>query len=145
MAYFSPILAAPLVGLTMATVSFALPKQLSDPSLPSALFAELDPAQPTPEVSITATRVGDGWRLDLHTKNWIFTELCGRTIPATPEGHAHIYLDDRQIGTATLPVYYIDALPDDQPHLITVSMRAADHRVLVADGQVITANVVLTQ
>ena len=143
MAYFSPIIAASFVGLSMAAVSVGLPLKLSDPSLPPSLFAVLDDNLPTPYLLVTATRVGQGWRLDFETENWMFSELCGRTTTPVPEGHAHIYAGDNKIGTATLPVFYIDTLPHDEIHLITVSLRGADHRVLVADGKVISAQVVL--
>ena len=142
MAYFSPILAAQLTGLTMAAVSFALPERLSDHTLPPSLFAELDPSTPKPSLSVTASPNGDGWRLDLEAENWAFSELCGRTKSPMAKGHAHIYLGETKIGTATLPVFYIDDLPTG-PQQITVTLRAADHRVLVHDGQVISAHVTL--
>lgn len=142
MAYFSPLLAAQLTGLMMAAVSFALPEQLSEHTLPPSLFAELDPNMAKPTLTVSATPHGDGWRLDLETENWIFSELCGRTKPHMAEGHAHIYLGDTKIGTATLPVFYIDHLPTGAQQ-ITVTLRAADHRVLVHEGHVISAHVTL--
>jgi hypothetical protein len=142
-AYFSPIIAAQLVGLALAAVSFTLPAKLSDPSLLPSLFAELDTSQPKPELSVRMTSIGDGWRLDFETSNWIFTDLCGRTSTPVAEGHAHIYVGDTKVGTATLPFFYIDSLPGTDPQVITVSLRGPDHRIIVYDGDVISAQVTL--
>ncbi|WP_341365815.1 hypothetical protein [Yoonia sp. BS5-3] len=143
MAYFSPILAAQLVGLAIAGVSVTLPTQLRDAGLPSSLFAELDTTQPKPALSVTATPTQTGWRLDFETENWIFSDLCGRTDQPTAEGHAHIYLGDEKIGMATLPFFYLDALPYGSNAPITVSLRGPDHRVVVYDGEVISAEITL--
>ncbi len=143
MARFSPIVAASLTGLTMAIVSLGLPEQLRDPSLPPSLFLELDESAPKPTISVSATRVGQGWRLEFETENWIFSDLCGRTKPVVTEGHAHVFAGDNKIGMATLPVFFIDDLPDNETHEITVSLRGPDHRVLVTDGEVISAQITL--
>lgn len=142
MTYFSPTLAVQLTGLMMAAVSFALPEQLSDHKLPPSLFAELDPNTAKPTLTVSATPHGDGWRLDLKTENWIFSGLCGRTRPQVSQGHAHIYLGETKIGTANLPVFYIDNLPPGEQQ-ITVTLRASDHRVVVHEGHVISADVTL--
>lgn len=108
-----------------------------------SLFATLDSSLPEPKLTVTATRVGEGWQLAFETENWVFTDICGRgTIPVA-EGHAHIYVGDTKIGIAHWPVFYIDDLPDSGPHLITASLRSADHRVIVFDRKVISAEVML--
>lgn len=131
-----------IIGLGLGTLCWTLPHYYQDSTLPETVFAELDPAGPLPQLQLRAEPLGTGWLLYLETANWVFSDLCGPEQKSTPQGHAHVYLNDEKIGTARLPVYYIDRLPLG-PHEITVSLRSTDHRVLVGAEGTISAHITL--
>ena len=101
---------------------------------------ETTPGEPAPEVSLSATRDGDGWRLRLEVENFRFARdlADGPHVPGT--GHGHLYIGGMKIGRIYGVEARVGALPPGL-HLIEVVLYTNDHRAYSVAGRAVHAAV----
>lgn len=123
-------LASLLACAPIAAIVVWLPEAPQLRGLPSSLFLTLPEDQPEIKFSLQTFRapLGD-WILQIEAQGFLFTESCGEVTEVGAIGHAHVYVDGQKVGTAYQPVFALGHL-NQGPHIITVSLRAEDHRVL---------------
>ena len=79
-----------------------------------------------------------GWNLHLITENFTFTPENIDQKVDKPEGHAHVYVDDKKIARIYGSWYHLSGLTPG-PHTIRVSLNANDHSEFVLNGEPIVA------
>lgn len=96
------------------------------------------PGEPAPGLSISARADGDGWIVDVLTRDFQFTRdfLNGPHIAGT--GHGHLYVGGVKLARLFAPSYRIPALPKGD-HIIRVTLNTNDHRAYVVDDIPVTA------
>lgn len=124
-----------LVALLLGTLATLAPILNTQSGPPRSVFLHLSEDKPRPRISLVVYPLpSGGFRLELSTAAFRFTEVCLPEAAAIPVGHAHIHVDGVKIASAYQPVVYLDALAPGE-HRITAVLRGQDHRALVdSDG-----------
>ncbi|MEM0991305.1 MAG: hypothetical protein AAGK00_20750 [Pseudomonadota bacterium] len=128
-----------LVALLLATLATLAPILNTKSGPPRSVFLHLSEDKPRPRIALVVDPLpSGGFRLDLSTEAFRFTEICLAEAAAIPVGHAHIHVDGVKVASAYQPVVYLDALTPGK-HRITAVLRGQDHRALVDDDGLIMA------
>lgn len=128
-----------LVALLLATLAVLAPILNTQSGPPRSVFLHLSEDKPRPRITLVVDPLpSGGFRLDLSTEAFRFTEVCLPEAAAIPVGHAHIHVDGVKVAAAYQPVVYLDALTPGQ-HRITAVLRGQDHRALVDGNGLIMA------
>ena len=115
-----------------AALAHWLPGQLDRERLPAVVFEQVPQ---TPEVSLALSQTQAGhWAVEIGTTGFVFSDLCGPDASAAVTGHAHVYLDGRKAGRATVPAFDLGRVPPG-PHRLRVELRSAAHKLIASrDG-----------
>lgn len=95
--------------------------------------------EPAPEIALSATPDGDGWRIDVTARDFSFEKdmADGPHVPGT--GHGHLYLNGLKLQRLYSASARIGALPPGQ-HIVTVTLNTNDHRAYVVGDTPVTAS-----
>ena len=95
-----------------------------------------------PQISLSVTQEGPGWRVTLQTRHFAFDEANMGKDHAPGTGHGHIYVGGMKLGRLFEPTFLIGALPAGE-HVVRVTLNTNDHRAYVADDRPISAEAVI--
>ena len=96
-----------------------------------------------PEISLSVTQEGPGWRVSLQTRHFAFDEANMGKDHTPGTGHGHIYVGDMKLGRVFSDSFAIGALPKGA-HQLRVTLNTNDHRAYAVDGQPITTETMIT-
>ena len=122
--------------------------RIADPKAPGAasevgLFGLGDicivgEGEPAPAVSLTVAPDGDGWKINVVSDQFEFSDALTGLYHVPGMGHGHIYVGGVKIGRLYQPEARIGALPKGQ-HLVRLTLNTNDHRAYVVGDQPVTA------
>lgn len=135
--------AVTFIAMLLATLAAGAPLINSVAGPPRAVFLQLPEDVPEPKVSLTAYQAAPGhWRLEIDAAQFQFSDLCVPDAAAIPVGHAHVIQNGVKVASAYQPVIDLGNLPPGS-HRIAVVLRGQDHRALVGQTGLISAELVV--
>jgi hypothetical protein len=99
-------------------------------------FYDLPESAPAPRLGMDLVTLDDDrLMVNLNTRNFSFSKLCGFSTSGLALGHAHLFVDGKKIQSLYQNSAVIGPLPPG-PHTITVTLNVLpDHRALVYAGR----------
>lgn len=91
-----------------------------------------------PEVEISVSPDGEGWKIDIATQNFTFAKDQVDQPHQPGTGHGHLYVQGIKIGRVFGDSVRIGALPPG-PHTVRVTLNTNDHRAFHVDGDQVEA------
>ena len=101
------------------------------------------PEAPSVSINITKDKVG-GWNLHAQTQNFRFAPEHASGKHIAGEGHAHIYVNGKNIARLYSAWFHIGKLPAEGAE-IRVTLNANDHRDLIVGGKPVAATIMVGQ
>jgi 3',5'-cyclic AMP phosphodiesterase CpdA len=98
--------------------------------------------EPAPSIDVTPVKVGDGWRIDIETRNFEFSEEQQGQDHNPGFGHGHVYVGGMKVGRVYGSGYAIGALPPGE-HLLRITLNTNNHRQYAVDGTPVEATAVI--
>ena len=99
---------------------------------------------PTLAIEVSEDSFANGWNIQLHTENFVFSPAHASSKNVDNEGHAHIFIDDKKIARAYGHWHYVFGLTPGR-HTIRVSLNDNEHETLAVNGQPVQATSVIIQ
>lgn len=105
-------------------------------------ICRVEDGEPAPEVALSVTPDGDGWRVRVEAEDFTFSQdmTGGPHVPGM--GHAHLYLGGLKLQRLYAPDVRIGALPQGQ-HEVRVTLNTNDHRAYVVGDDPVTATALI--
>ncbi len=94
--------------------------------------------EPAPQVSLSVIPDGDGWKINVNTDQFEFSDALTGLYHVPGMGHGHIYVGGMKIGRLYQPETRIGALPKGE-HQVRLTLNTNDHRAYVVGDQPVTA------
>jgi len=97
---------------------------------------------PVPRIQLSVSPDETGWRAQITTENFVFSE-AQQDAPHVPGmGHGHIYLGGMKLGRLFGESYEIGQLPKGK-HILRVTLNTNNHRAYMSNGQPLGAEAVI--
>lgn len=94
------------------------------------------------DICIVADGEPDGWRLQIRTEDFTFSEGLLALCHVPGGGHGHRYVGRMKLGRMFPDTAFIGALPRGR-HVVRVTLNTNDHRAYIIDDMPVSASIVI--
>lgn len=101
-------------------------------------ICRVGPGEPAPQVSLSVTSDGDGWKVEAITDDFTFSEPITDMGHIPGYGHGHLYVNGTKLQRMYTPSARIGALLPGR-YTVELTLNTNDHRAYVVEGHPVSA------